>query len=390
MTTSYGLTAAGFVAPRQADYLDIFRSKYEAALVALGYAQMPDWDRDLFLGQTREIVSYLLGQQGEMLQAVYDARVLGNATGVQLDNLALLVGVRRNDATHGTVTLTCSGTDGTVIRQGRIVQGGGSDGNARWVITSDGIIASGTCTVTAQAQETGEIVAIAGDIDTIVTPIAGWTSVTNAADATPGRDRESDAALRARRQARLAAAGATSCNAILSALLDIEGVTGAVVLDNKTGSTVTTAGVSIDPYAVACVVAPDSLDVATVGRAIYDRLGAGTATSGSETATITKRDGRSETIHFSFAADATVNVAWTLAMRPGYVAADVASSLQAAVADFFLTLGPGATVYPSPLIVLAMALDGVANVTSLLLNGGSSPVTHDADELPTLGTHAVS
>jgi hypothetical protein len=47
-------------------------------------------------------------------------------------------------------------------------------------------------------------------------------------------------------------------------------------------------------------------------------------------------------------------------------------------------------VYPTPLIALAASIDGIANVTSLLLDGGASPVTHDADEQPTLGTHTVA
>lgn len=391
MTTSYGLSASGFTAARQADYLTIIRGLFEQELVALGFTQMPDWDRDVFLGQITEIMAYLLGQQSEALQAVYDARSLANATGIHLANLCLLVGVTKLAATYSTTTLTCAGTNGTVITQGKIVEGGGDDGAARWIITSDGTISGGTCTVTARAENKGEITAIVGEIDAIVTPVAGWTSVTNAAVPTPGRDEESPAALRARRQARLAAAGSTSCAAILAALL-AEGttVTGAIVLDNKTGSTVTTQGVSIDPYAVACVVAPSSATPALVAAAIYSKLGGGTRTSGSESGTVTKRDGRSETIKWYLAASAPVAIVWVLAMAPGYVAADVEDALVALVEDYFLTLGPGDTVYPSALIALAMTITGIKNVTTLTLDGGATPVAMDADEIPTIGSQSVS
>lgn len=394
MTTTYGLTADGYTAARQADFLTVIRDRYEAELVALGYTQAPDWERDLFLGQTSEIMAYLLAQQSEGgLQAVYDSRSVSNATGIHLANLALIVGVTKLAATYSTTTLTCAGTDGTVITQGKIVEGGGSAGTARWAITSDGTISGGTCTVTARAQEKGEIVAIAGDIDSIVTAVAGWASVTNAAAATPGRENEEDGALRARRQRRLAAAGSTSTAAVLSAVLGVEGVTGATVLDNITGSTVTVDGITMDPYSFGIVVGPTDMgaDVEDlVAAAIFSKLGGGTATSGTTVRTMTKRDGRSHPVRFYLAADAPVTIAWVLAMRPGYVAADVDTALASLSADYFLTLAPGSTVYPAPLIALAMTLTGIANVTSLLLDGGASPVAMDADEQPILGAHSVA
>lgn len=391
--TTYGLSSGGFTAARQSDYLTLIRDEYEARLVALGFTEMPDWERDTFLGQITEILSYYLGQLSEANQAVYDARSVSNATGLQLDNLALIVGVTRQEATKGTVSLTVTGTDGTVITQGKLVEGGGSDGTARWVISEDVTISGGTATVSATAEDAGVIVATAAQIDTIVTPVSGWSSVTNATAATPGSARETDSELRARRQRALQAAGATSTNAILSALLALDVVTGATVVDNPTGAAATVDGVSVAAYGVACVVAPSSLTTAQqalVVEAIYDHLGAGTATSGTSSGTVTKRDGRSHTINFYLATDVAVTVAWTLAMEPGYVVADVSAALLALVTDYFLTLAPGDTVYPSPLIALAMSIDGIANVTSLLLDGGSAPVTHDADEQPTLGTHTVS
>lgn len=393
---SFGLTADGYTAPRQSDFLTLIRDEYDARLVALGFTQLPDYERDTFLGQITEILAYELGQLAEANMAVYDARSVSNATGLQLDNLALIVGVTRQEATKGTVTLTCTGTDGTVITQGKIVEGGGSDGKARWVISEDatiGAVTSGTVDVAAKAQDAGQIVATAGQITTIVTAVDGWDTVTNAAAADPGNDRETDSELRARRQRALQAAGATSTNAILSALLELDEVSGATVVDNPTGSTATVAGVSVDPYAVACIVAPDSMtadDQAVVVKAIYDHLGAGTATSGDQSGTVTKRDGRTHTINFYFATDTAVNVAWTLAMEAGYVVADVEAELLELVTDYFLTLAPGDTVYPSPLIALAMTLDGIANVTQLLLNGTAAPVTHNGNQQPVLGTHSVT
>lgn len=393
---TFGLTAAGYTAPRQADFLTIIQDAYDARLVALGFTVLPDWERDTFLGEMSEILAFELGQLAEANQAVYDARSVANATGLQLDNLALIVGVPRDEPTKGTVTMTCTGTDGTAITQGKIVEGGGDDGKARWVASQDatiGDITTGTVDVVFVAEEAGVIVATAGQIDTIVTSVDGWDACTNAASADPGTARETDSELRARRQRALQAAGSTSTNAILAALLNLDDVTGATVVDNPTGTATTVDGIAVDPYAVAAVVAPDSLTTAQqqeVVEAIYDHLGAGTATSGSETGTVTKGDGRSHTIKFSFAVDFPINVAWTLAMEPGFVVGDVEEELEDIVTDFFLTLAPGDTVYPTPLIALAAGIDGIANVTTLLLNGGASPVTQTALQQPILGTHTVA
>lgn len=391
--TTYGLTADGYTAPRQADYLTLIRDSYEARLQALGFTEMPDWERDTFLGQITEVLSYELGQLAEANMAVYDARSVSNATGLQLDNLALIVGVTRQEATKGTVTLTCTGTDGTVITQGKVVEGGGTDGKARWVVSEDATISGGTVDVVATAEEAGQVIATSGQITTIVTAVSGWSAVTNAAAADPGDDRETDSALRARRQRALQSAGATSTNAILSALLDLDFLTGATVVDNPTGTSTTVDGLTVAAYGVACAVSPNTLTTAQkqdVVQAIYDHLGAGTATSGSETGTVTKRDGRSHTVRFYMAADATVNVAWVLELAVGYVLADVEDPLADLVTDYFLTLAPGDTVFPMPLIALAATVAGIANVTSLLLNGAALPVQHDADEQPTLGTHTVA
>lgn len=391
--TTYGLTAAGYTAPRQADYLAIIRGRFDAALADLGYTETPDYERDTFEGQITEIMAYLLGELASGNQAVYDARSPANATGLQLDNLALIVGVPRNEATYGTVELTLTGTTGTIITAGKVVEGGGSDGKARWVLTEDVTLVAGTGTGTARAEFKGQVIATAGQVDAIVTPVSGWTAVTNAAAADPGQERETDAELRVRRQQSLSAAGAGSTAAILAALLDLDFVSGAVVRDNKTSASVTTDGITIAAFGVACVVAPNTLTTAqktSVVEAIYEHLGAGTPTSGTTSSTVTKRDARTESINFYLAADSNVTVAFTLLMESGYVAADVEEDLEELVTDYFLTLGVGASVYPSPIIALAMAIDGIANVTTLLLNGGAGAVTHTALQQPVLSTFSVA
>lgn len=392
--TDFGLSGDGFLAPRQSDFLTAIRDRIEANLTALGYTEMPDWERDDFMGQVTEAMSYMLGELGDMAQAVYDARSVANATGLQLSNLALIVGVTRQVETYSTAIVTATGTDGTYIAPGKTVQIG-TDG-ARWTVTDGGTIGavtSGEVDLTVRAEEGGPVIATAGQIDTIVTPVSGWTAVTNDDPADPGQARETDAQLRARRLQALQTAGGGNTNAIRGALLDLDIVSGATVIDNPTNAAATIDGITVAAYGVAAVVSPNTLgtdDQETVAAAIYGKLGAGTATSGSTSATVTKGDGRSETINFTMAADTAVTVAYVLELEAGYIVADVSGDLTDLVTDYFLTLGPGATVYPTPLIALAAAVTGIKNVTTLTLNGGAVPVTHDADEQPTLSGPTIS
>ena len=54
-------------------------------------------------------------------------------------------------------------------------------------------VGSAQYTVAAEALTAGRILALAGTLTTIATPVSGWTDVTNLTDATPGTDTETDA-----------------------------------------------------------------------------------------------------------------------------------------------------------------------------------------------------
>ena len=131
MALVLGLSDAGLQVPRLAEYLDEIRALYNAET-----GIDVDWDNDLILGSLTAIMAQLLDQQAEALQAVYDAFDVNAASGVQLANLARLVGVNRRAATSGQVTLTLGGDPGTIVTEGKIAEGGGEDGRARWVILS--------------------------------------------------------------------------------------------------------------------------------------------------------------------------------------------------------------------------------------------------------------
>ena len=80
-------------------------------------------------------------------------------------------GLRRKPSGRSTVDLRLVGQAGTVIRGGMA----GDAAGKRWLLPDEvAIPQSGEITVTATAEESGDIRAAAGDIVKILTPARGW------------------------------------------------------------------------------------------------------------------------------------------------------------------------------------------------------------------------
>ena len=392
---TFGLTDTGYIAPRSADFLTLIRDAFAAKLDALG-SPLPDdydFDADTFLGPITAVMADRLGVLAEAGQATFDGFDIANATGLQLDNLAVLVAITRNAATFSTSTVTLSGTAGTIITEGKLVEGGGTDGRARWATTANATIGGGgTVDVIVQAVDDGPVIAAPGVIDAIVTPVAGWDSVTNAADASPGTARESDADLRARRQASLQITGAANINAIRAAVFAIVGVQAAVVIENDQRVPAVVQGVSMPANSYRAVVFPDTITTAvqeSVAAAIYDRGPAGIRSDGSDVvANVTGVDGFTRVIRFDFADEITVNVQTTVTVASGFTVGDVTSDVQQAVVDYFLSLGVGDAVRELALAARVSVVEGVVGA-SFLFNGNPADIVPTIIEIAILGTNTV-
>ena len=94
--------------------------------------------------------------------------------------------------------------------------------------------------VEMESVEEGPIVANAGLLSVITTPVSNWTKAWNPLAAELGRDIETDAEYRIRRADSLANPGAATEDAIFAAVRAVEGVTSALVVSNRTMATVNT------------------------------------------------------------------------------------------------------------------------------------------------------
>src|SRR6187402_1844471 len=100
------------------------------------------------------------------------------AAGYYLDVLARLNGVERDPATYAESNYVAGVTSGaTTIPEGAIVRNNRTE--VEWVVVADVVApGAGTYAVTIRARDTGPQDFLATDSWTIVTPSAGWTSLT--------------------------------------------------------------------------------------------------------------------------------------------------------------------------------------------------------------------
>lgn len=127
------------------------------------------------LGQINGIVGDALTQLWEVAEAIYAAQDIDGAGGDQLDNIANIFGVTRLQPTQSTVTLSLNLGPGAVASANSVVSIG--QNGAKFVIDADVLNNTAdraTLTGTAKSFDYGAIQAVAGAIDTIQTPSAGW------------------------------------------------------------------------------------------------------------------------------------------------------------------------------------------------------------------------
>jgi len=391
--STYGLTDDGYVAPRAADFLTEIRDEYEASLIALGLPSDIDWVRDVFLGTITANMAARLGSLGSGSEALYGVFDVANATGLGLDNLALIVGVRRIEATYSQALATFTGTAGTAVLTGDLVEGGGTDDDQRWTITEDTVIGGGgTVDVIVRATAKGAVVATTAQIDELVIVRSGLTSVTNAAAATTGDARETDTELRKRRQESLAIGGGRNRESLRAQLTQLAAVTAAVVVDNDTLIATVVDGLVLEPKSVSVVLYPSTLTTAqqeAVALIIYDQVADGIYINGSDIeATVTGFDSAEKIVRWDWASPTTVNVQTTVTLDTGYALGDVEAQIQAHVADYFATLGVGDDVRTLPMLALVATVEGVLGA-SMALNGGAADIAVTLAQIAEIGTNTV-
>jgi uncharacterized phage protein gp47/JayE len=225
--------------------------------------------------------------------------------------------------------------------------------------------------VTFTATSTGAIIANAGTLTVINTPISGVTALLNTQDATEGRDIESDNAYRARMDQELQVAGAGTVEAIRAKLLQVNGVTTVLVFENITDIT-DSAG--RPPHSFECVVLGGS--DADVAETIWLAKPAGIPTFGTSSYTITDSQGQPHLIYFSRPYAVSVYIIANLTVDSDYPSNgdELAST---AMVTYGNSLGIGKELIVIPKLISQIA--GIAGIqdAEILVGLTAGPTTSD-------------
>ncbi len=366
---SGGITAGGFELKTLEQILDEIGAEQLATIdPAL------DISPDQPLGQMNGIVSKKLAEIWEALAVAYNGFNRAAAEGGLLESIGLLTGTTRLPATKSRVLQTVNLDATTTLPAGSVANVVGQP-TVRFASMADVTsTTAGNYYVEFQAEVTGPVVANAGTLTVITTPVAGWNSTTNALDAVQGTNLETDVAYRLRQQAELAASGSCTVDSIRADLLRVDGVIEAFVFENT--SLVTNVD-GVPGKAYECVIydgASPAADDQEIGQVIWDNKPSGILTYGDTDVTVQDSTGEDRTVSFSRATPKDVYLTYTLNTDADLYPIDGDDQVKAAaVAKGSVALKMGVDVIALVFRSAALSVAGVIDVTDFRLGFSATP-----------------
>lgn len=290
-----------------------------------------------------------------------------------LDARAEEHGVTRKAATSATGVVTFTGTNGTVIPAGtqvsNTVLAGSPDVPVVFQTDADGTIVGTDVDIDVTAQEAGADWNIpATAIDRMVTVVAGITAVTNADATEGGTDEETDEELRARLLAAIAAReGAGTADDYETWALEVTGVGYATCEPLWSGAgTVRVMILDTDGQPAGGTLITDVEDYIETKRPIGADVTIATPTLDTHA------------------------ISATLTMEAGFTVAAVQSAVEANIQAYYDTLGTGDDVIFYEVVAAIITTNGVADASSVLVDGGAANVAISATEKAAMGTVTLS
>ena len=204
---------------------------------------------NVFAGSViRTIVENILAEvdiQNYSIDQIYKAMNIDTATGSDLDAIVAILGVVRKSATYAEGTVVFGRSDEYAtdisIEYAEMVstKPNNVDGDTIEfiVIDEDAKLVAGDLktTVNIRAIEPGSIYLPVNTITVMNNPIIGIEYVTNEIEFSGGLDEETDEELRDRAKQALAGLGKGTSTALRSAIININGVVDAIVMDTNRG-----------------------------------------------------------------------------------------------------------------------------------------------------------
>ena len=207
------------------------------------------------------------------------------------------------DLNHPLLTATIPFGDGLVIWRVDVFQVSNFSVSAGLLINKVGKLGQLTCSVNGAVEQE------ANTLNTILTPVLGWDSVTNPVAASPGRLTETDEELRIRFRNTKLERSSNILDSLYSALLNIPNVEEVAIYENDTD--VTDAN-GVSPHSFFPVILGGSSQV--IAETIWRNKPMGISSEGNTVVTVTDSQGFTHDIGFERPNPVTVYIDITLSL----------------------------------------------------------------------------
>lgn len=386
MPAPYGVTDTGFSRKLLPDILSDIEDRHRAT-----FGAGVDVAIATELGQLDGTIASGYAELWELGEMAYNSNDPEKADGFAQVTIASLTGTVPQAATPSTALVSVNLNAGITLPAGTLIAEAGRPDiqfqllvsatnpggtSADITIDTDGNPLTATCT------QTGPIVAPAGTLSVRVTIIAGWNSVTNAADAAVGRDVETPIELRQRREDELALRGGSTSRALKADLLDFEnspdlvGIRTVNILNNR-GDAVDANGVPGHSFEVLI----DDGDAPTVAngaiaQVIFDSGPDGINTAGSVVGNATDENGDEQAIRFSRVVQRQVYIVLSIQKSALYQTGSVGDGLvKAAILNYATGIAGGDEVVALAVRAAVLTVPGVIDVPNYNQGFSPGPVT---------------
>lgn len=317
------------------------------------------------LGILLRVFSWFLAKLWSTAEDVYNSGYISTSSGSNLDRLGPYVGISRILAQYASGIVSIKGTTGHKESAGFRV--GTESGIYYDTLEEFTIGPDGTVSVLVEAIEPGQASNVAAGAITVITnPNPNVTGVTNPEPITGGREKETDPEFRARYELSVAGGGAASLDALRGALLRLESVRAAAVIENNT-TAIDAAGrppKSFQAYVLGG-------DEQTIAETIFKTKSAGVETYGDIRKEVIDLAGYPHVIKFSRAEEVPIKVNVSVRKNDRYPA-DGDTQIQSAIiryiggedtsGSYYNGLSMGAAVVFTRLISAVYSVDGVEDV----------------------------
>lgn len=327
------VTSTGVIVPDTSDLRDEVSAEFRATLGA-DLVTTPDTPQGVLI--TAETVARdAVARNNAALANQINPNLSG---GVFLDALWALTGGARFTATFSLIEgVELGGAAFAIIPAGSQASVG-AGGDVFELVSAVVLDATGAGLGTFQALETGPVAAPVAALDTIVSGVLGWETVTNPAAASPGQATESDTASRRRRRDTLALQSVALPEAGVSGVHDVSGVRSVLFRENVGAVDLVIDAYHIVPHSVLFVV--EGGTDADVGAAILRRKSSGANWNGATVVNVLEpASGQVYPVKFQRPAQVPIFVEVTVSLGPQAVIADP----QQVVRDALLAYAEGDT-----------------------------------------------